>query len=232
MNGNGFCRSTLVQTLRGVIMVLLMPAVAPLLHAATVWTGPLITYNQPSSDPTQASNQDRITPDVWLTRAASKGLFNAFYETNATAWSPTNTEWAFGNLTNYASVHFTNWLAWLNGASPATLVGQQVIVHLISDDIYISIEFTLWIPGGSGGFAYQHSTQAPANLSGATINNGRFTFSYSADAGFSYVVQSSSNLVNWVSLVTNTASGGSVVFSNALNSTGAQFYRVGRMPSS
>src|SRR5271165_5031204 len=105
-------------------------AVTPSVHAVTVWSGPLITFNQPSPDPTQATNQDRITPDVWLTRAASKGLFNAFSETNATALSPANTEWAFGTLNNYAALNYTSWLAWLNGASPATLVDQQAVVHL------------------------------------------------------------------------------------------------------
>ncbi|HTB83855.1 MAG TPA: hypothetical protein VK742_09395 [Candidatus Sulfotelmatobacter sp.] len=198
--------------------------------AATIWDGPLISYNQPSSDPTQASNQDRITPDVWLTRAASKGLFNAFSETSATAFSPANTEWAFGTLTNYASLHYTNWLALLNGASPVTLVGQQLVVHLISDDIYIAMQITLWNSGGSGGFAYQRSTPAPAVLFGAAVTNGRFSFNYTASPGF-YVVQSSTNLVNWVSLATNTATAGTMLFSNSLNSAGIEFYRVGRLPN-
>ncbi len=209
--------------------VFLLLAGASVLHAATVWNGSLITYTQPAADPTQAANQDRITPDVWLTRAASKGLFNAFYETNATTFSPTNTEWALGALTNYASLHYTNWLAWLNGASPVTLVGQPVVVHLITDDIYLSVKITLWNSGGSGGFAYQRSTPTPASLSGTSINNGQFTFSYTADAGISYVVQSSTNLVNWISLSTNVAPGGSVPFTNAVNLTGATFYRVVRL---
>jgi len=208
-----------------------MSASAPLIRGATVWTGPLITYNQPSPDPTQASNQDRITPDVWLTRAASKGLFNAFSETNATALSPTNTEWAFGTLDNYASLHYTNWLAWLNGQSPTTLVGQPAVVHLISDDIYISIQFTLWGAMGSGGFAYQRSTPAPAQLTGANVSSNLFFFNYTTDAGFTYVVQSSSNLVDWLSLETNLASGGLVSFSDPFDSTGTRFYRVSRLLS-
>src|SRR5471032_1064724 len=102
MNMKNPCRSISGWVLRGVIFTSAL-SVAPFIHAATVWNGPVTTYNQPTSDPTQASNQDRITPDVWLTRAVSKGLFNAFSETNATTLSPANTEWAFGTLSNYAS---------------------------------------------------------------------------------------------------------------------------------
>jgi hypothetical protein len=228
MNWKNLCRSALFRFLRAVIFALMLAA-APLMHAVTVWNGPLFTYNQPTSDPTQVSNQDRITPDVWLTRAASKGLFNAFYETNATTFSPTNTEWSFGALTNYASLHYTNWLSWLNGASPTTLVGKQVVLHLISDDIYLSMQITVWNSGGSGGFAYLRSTPTPSNLSGATASNGQFTFSYTTDVGISYVVQSSTNLVNWVSLATNAASGSPVLFTSAVNPAGIQFYRVGRL---
>ena len=230
MHEKRHCCPKLVRVLRNILFVLAL-AVEPLSHATAVWDGPLLTYAQPSSDPTQATNQDRITPDVWLTRAASKGLFNAFYETNATAFSPTNTEWAFGTLTNYASLHYTNWLAWLNGASPVTLVGQQLVVHLISDDIYLSMQITFWSAGGSGGFTYQRSTPTPINLSGAIINNGQFSFNYTADAGVSYVVQSSTNLVDWVSLATNVASSSPMFFTNTFNSTGANFYRVSSLTS-
>ena len=229
MNGEIPCRSPLGWILCGAIFAGML-ASAPLMHGAIVWTGPPITYNQPSADPTQASNQDRITPDVWLTRAASKGLFNAFSETNATALSPTNTEWAVGTLDNYASLHYTNWLAWLNGQSPTTLVGQPVVVHLISDDIYLSIQFTLWGAMGGGGFAYQRSTPPPANLSGASLNGGQFSFNYTADAGFTYVIQSSSNLVDWVSLATNVTSGGLMPFSDPFDPTEVKFYRVSRLP--
>ena len=208
-----------------------MLATAPLMRGATVWTGPLISYSQPSPDPAQASNQDRITPDVWLTRAASKGLFNAYSETNAAALSPTNTEWALGTLDNYAALHYTNWLAWLNGRSPTNLVGQQVVVHLISDDIYLSMEFTLWGSMSSGGFAYQRSTPAPAKLSGASAAGGQFSFNYTTDAGFTYVVQSSSDLVDWVNLETNVASGGLSPFSDPFYAVGTRFYRVARWPN-
>jgi len=213
--------------------VLWLFAGVPRVPAAVIWNGPLITFTQPTADPTQVSNQDRITPDVWLTRAASKGLFNAFAETNASAFSPLNTEWSLGALTNCASLHYTNWLAWLNGQSPVVLVGQPVVVHLIADDIYLSLTFTNWVSGGKGGFAYQRSTplSPAANLSGARINGGQFSFSYSANAGSTYVLQSSANLVNWTSLATNTATGDSGTFSEPFSTTANRYYRVSWLPN-
>ena len=230
MSGKKTCFPMLDCVLRGVVFTLLL-ASAPGLEAATIWNGPWITYSQPAPAPAQASNQDRMTPDVWLTRAASKGLFNAFYETNATALSPTNTEWALGTLTNQASLHYTNWLALLNGASPVTLVGQQLVVHLRSDDIYLSLQFTFWGAGGAGGFAYQRSTPTPASLSAASITNGQFSFSYTADPGMTSVVQSSTNLADWSSEATNTGTGGLIPFFDPLAQAGAKFYRVRQLPA-
>ena len=194
--------------------------------AATVWDGAEITFLQPAPKPTQAMNQDRITTNVWLTRASSKGLFNAFSETNATTLSPEGTEWAFGALTNYASLSYSNWLALLNGASPTTLVGQQMVLHLTGDDIYIGIEITVWGSGGSGGFAYQRTTPV-INVSGASFSGGSFSFEYTAGPGLDYVIESSSNLVDWVSIATNSGTGGTASFTNALGGVGPGFYRVG-----
>ena len=205
-------------------------AAMPRVPAAIIWNGPLITFTQPTPDPTQASNQDRITPDVWLTRAASKGLFNAFAETNASALSPLNTEWAFGALTNFASLAYTNWLTWLNGQSPVVLIGQPVVVHLIADDIYLSLTFTNWAAGGKGGFAYQRTTPAP-NLSGTRINGGQFSFNYTTKAGLTYVVQSSANLANWTSLATNTATGDAGTFAEPFSAIASRYYRVGWLPN-
>lgn len=220
---------TLKYMLGGIFSCLLLATAQPS-PAATVWTGPLITFNQPAPNPRQATNQDRITPDVWLTRAASKGLFNAFYETNATTFSPTNTEWAFGTIASYASLNYTNWLAMLNGASPTTLVGQPLVVHLISDDIYLSLKITFWGAGGSGGFTYERSTLEPViNLATTGTDPGQFVFTCNTIVGQSYIVQSSTNLLDWSSLATNMASDTSMIFSNTIDQSGARFYRVGRL---
>ena len=69
------------------------------------------------------------------------------------------------------------------------------------------------------------------NLSGMNLSSSQFSFNYTANAGLTYFVQSSSNLVNWVSLTTNVASGSPVSFSGPFDSTGMKFYRVGRLPN-
>ena len=139
----------------------------PMVKAATIWTGPLITYTQPAPDPTQATNRDQLTPHVALTRGVpsggSGGLFNGVTETVFTKFvSPADTEWAVGSLTNYASLSYSDWTTAGGGHPVLTLVNTQLVVHLISDDIYLSLEFTS-LPSGPG-FSYIRSTPAGANL--------------------------------------------------------------------
>jgi hypothetical protein len=217
-------------------MLMLTVLVMPSARGAVVWDGPLITFNQPSPDPTQATNQDSLTPAVSLTRAASKGLFNAVTETSATTASPAGTEWAFGALTNFSSLTYKTWLNLLNGQSPTTFVGQPLVVHLISDDIYLSVEFTFWGAHASGGFTYQRSTPALVTsnvitLSGGTITNSQFTFSYGATPGSNYVVQVSSDLSSWQSVATNIAQSNLVVFTDTFVSNQNRFYQVSRLPA-
>jgi hypothetical protein len=63
-------------------------------------------------------------------------------------------------------------------------------------------------------------------ISGASVSGGQFTFNYTANQGQSYVVETSSDLVNWVAAATNIASGSSALFSGLFNPTGNQYYRV------
>lgn len=72
---------------------------------------------------------------------------------------------------------------------------------------------------------------ANVNLSAPHIATGQVSFNYSANVGLTYVVQSSSNLFNWVSLSTNTAASSPVPFSAPTTSRGATYYRVGRQPN-
>ena len=139
-------------------LVVLAKVIVPLSAAAAVWTGPPITFSKSgTSDPTQATNQDRITPNVWITRGADSGIYNAKTETNFTHFiSPADTEWANGTTANYSTLTYTNWNAWAlaNGGPPNT-PGLNAVVHLISENIYIDIKFTSW---SGGPFSYQRST--------------------------------------------------------------------------
>ena len=151
----------LVQRVRGTLAAALTLAVLIALPAgaAEIWNGPMVTFtNLAGSDPTLPSSQDRITLDVWLTRGSTRGLYNAALESGYTSLSPVGTEWAYGELANYASLNYQTWATW-NGQHPPFMVGQDAVLHIIPDDIYLAIEFTSWNVGG-GGFSYLRSTQA------------------------------------------------------------------------
>jgi hypothetical protein len=61
-------------------------------------------------------------------------------------------------------------------------------------------------------------------LSGAALSSGQFSFSLSGVTGYSYAIEASADLVNWVAVQTNTAP-----FTFAVTNTGnfpQQFYRA------
>ena len=157
----------LARIKRWLICLLVAGLVVPLAaKAQTVWTNtPIAFTNYPGSDPTLPSSQDRMTPNVWLTRDSSHGPFNARYETTFTAYlSPYDTEWANGTTANYASLSYTDWYDWSKGVNPmpTNTVGVNAVLHLISEDIYMDIKFTSWGSHGTGGFSYIRST--PPNI--------------------------------------------------------------------
>jgi plastocyanin len=65
----------------------------------------------------------------------------------------------------------------------------------------------------------------------AFASPGHFQFSYSANIGLTYVVQVSTNLLNWTSLATNTATVNPEGFTDPNASGSAAFYRVERLPN-
>ncbi len=140
-----------------------------------IWNGPTINFTKANFvDWTLPANQDQLTANVWLTRANTKGLFNIAQETGYSLTSPADTEWAYGTLADYASLTYQPWVNWNVGNPPST-VGQEAVLHLISENIYLSIKFTLWSENvtGGGGFSYQRSTPpGPA----ASINPASWDF--------------------------------------------------------
>src|SRR5438552_17120656 len=143
-------------------------ATVPAARAATVCNSTTINFTKTNyANPLLAENQDRLTPNVWITRGSSRGLFNAKTESSFTHYlSPAGTEWANGSLENYATLSYTNWNRWAAGVNPRppSTVGVQAVLHLIPDDIYLSVRFTSWTggepqgPSSGGGFSYLRST--------------------------------------------------------------------------
>jgi hypothetical protein len=124
----------------------------------TIWTGAKITFQKASgADPSQETNQDRITENVWITRGNNGGqIYNAKTENSASKnTSPADTEWAVGTTSQLSSLTFTDFRSAIR---PKNIVGQDLVVHLITDDIYIDVKFTQWASNKQGGFAYDRST--------------------------------------------------------------------------
>jgi hypothetical protein len=124
--------------------------------AAEIWTGPTLSFTNFTS-----SDVDRITPSVWITRGSTRGIYNPVVEVGYShSLSPIGTEWAYGALTNYASLVYKDWEDWFGGMSgggPPSTVGKDAVLHIIPEDIYLSVRFTSW-GQGSGGFTYDRST--------------------------------------------------------------------------
>lgn len=129
-----------------------------------IWNGPPLAFAKPANaDWTLPQNQDRITPNVWLTRATNNGPFNIQSETIFTHnVSPAGTAWAFGSTANFASLTYADWETWTGGppSGPPNTVGQNAVLHLVNNNIYIDLKFTAWGVGAAGGgsFAYTRST--------------------------------------------------------------------------
>ena len=138
---------------------ILGPLTAPVATgAATIWNGPHITKGN-------TDGPDLITANVALTRGSSQGLYNSQQEAGFThGLSPIDTEWANGLIADYATLSYTDWNTWAKGVnpSPPSTVGVDAVLHLKSDDIYLSIKFLSWTVGGA--YSYERSTPTPANV--------------------------------------------------------------------
>ncbi len=156
--------TTRVRATVALAVACLMGGAATVVDATEVWVGLDYTFTKaPNANWTWPQNQDRITDNVWITRGNNKGIFNiaqeASYQGSSTSGpSPVDTEWAFGttaDLSDPAPPTFSTW-AIRAGGSPTSLVGQNMIAHLITDDIFMDIKFLSWSSGfgGGGGFSY------------------------------------------------------------------------------
>lgn len=315
----------------------ILAATCSIIPAATLWTGPNTNFAQTSfTSPPKADVL--VSGKVSLTRNFSHWLYNTNKENGAGVSSPSDTEWAFGDLADYNTLTYQSFSSFRDGNLSGVLVpvpGQAtkpMVCHLINEDIYLQITFTAW-PQGGGFIAYTRSTPAalapppptpavgitnpasgavfatPANVkifANASVSSGtvtnvtffngssplgskqaapfvitnslavgsynltavataagisatssvvnisvvapaetslsgastlpagaasdQFVFGYTVTPGLSYVVEGSSNLINWTPLMTNVPSSSPAFFTNPV-SAGDDYFRVGRQPN-
>src|SRR5271165_354561 len=186
--------ASLAARFQRVVVLALTVALALVAHGATLWTGPTMDFTQFAP-----SGSDEIVPGVVLTRDSNEVLYNtAAGETGAGSDSPLDTLWAFGSLSDYASLSYQTLASMRNGDLASLILNQPMVVRLVNEDIYLSVMFTAWGQHGVGGFEYTRSTAplavpptvsitspasnavfaAPANVTivaGASVSGGSVT---------------------------------------------------------
>ncbi|MEO0570720.1 MAG: hypothetical protein AAF039_03375 [Bacteroidota bacterium] len=134
---------------------------------STIFDGPVISFTKsPNANFTMAANQDFITNNVIITRGNTMGLFNIAQEDGfapgmRNSPSPAGTEWAVGSIgDDLNSLSFGTWGNTVGNPNTAVANGTSYVVHLIEDDIFLSVIFTQWSQGseGGGGFSYERTT--------------------------------------------------------------------------
>lgn len=151
------------------------------INAQTEWTGAKITITKADfADWTNPANQDIITENVILTRADNRGLFNFDKETefdNVNYTSPLDTEWAIGTIADGVGTLDFQTLNNTHQDNPTSILDVDLVLHLITDDIYIDFKLTAWTQGGGngvgggGGFAYERSTDQSLGINNFNFNN-------------------------------------------------------------
>jgi hypothetical protein len=185
----------------GLLLVLAVSVNLPVgAHAVpVVWTGPKLTFTKTGvdqGDVNDPANQDRMTANVWLTRGSRAGMFNVAKETSYDGighTSPADTLWATdlvpGNgsatiaATNWQHLTFTTWADAYGGPGSAlqgNIITHNAVVKLVTDDIYLDLQFTGFMSGGF--FVYDRSTGVAA-----PSPTGDYNHNNAVDAG-DYVI--------------------------------------------
>jgi hypothetical protein len=149
--------------------------------AQSVWkkSEGTMTFTKPSNaDWTLAKNQDRMSDSVWLTRASSQSLYNIRKESAYQTGAPMGTMWAFGTTDSFSVLTYKSFVA-LNGNNPQSLIGKDLVLRLVAENVYLDIKFLSWGNGASGaGFSYVRADGIlPVELTAFTAGSNGTTVS-------------------------------------------------------
>jgi Big-like domain-containing protein len=127
----------------------------------TIWSGPTTNFVQGASAP---GDQDVLIPGfVAIKRQPGSYLYNPIVEGAIGDGTPSDTEWAFGTMANHSSLTYEPFSQIhadgqaLGQHMSTYLTSGPMVMHLINEDIYISVTFTNWPTQGST-FTYLRST--------------------------------------------------------------------------
>ena len=132
-----------------------------------LWTGPKVIFEKKdNTNFALPENRDKIIDEIILTRGDKRGLYNAFSEIQYDRdSSPDDTRWAVGKIEDgVGNLKFKTWIQTMKSwGSTYNGVGHDMVLKIVSKNIYIDIKFLSWsrgnaIQGVSGGFSYERST--------------------------------------------------------------------------
>jgi len=202
--------------------------------APVLWTGPTTNFSGGSASP--PSPADVIIPGaVSLTRTLNNWLYNTNVDACAAcaAGTPSDTEWAFGALSDYASLSYQTMDVLRDASTPdfaSVILSGPMVLHLINENIYIQVTFTSWPQHFVGTFAYTRSTPAavaPTPTVSITNPAPNAVFAAPANVKISASASVSSGTVTNVSFFRNSSPLGSsqtAPFSITANSLSAGSY--------
>ena len=103
-------------------------------------------------------NQDQLSVNVWLTRGIEGGqIYNVKQESEYDKdQSPLGTQWAVGSIDQIDDLNFQSFR---DAIKPKEVVGKDLVLFLVEDNIFLSVKFTKWSDEKTGGFTYERSTE-------------------------------------------------------------------------
>lgn len=121
--------------------------------AQTIWNTGNVNFSQ-----TAAGQYDAITPQTHLGRTT---VLNNFVCQNVSggqscSFNVCNTQWAYGSIANWNTLTYNN-LYTVNGCTPPDMIGRPMVLHLLSENIYLQVTFNSWT-AGSPSFSYTRTT--------------------------------------------------------------------------
>jgi hypothetical protein len=125
-----------------------------------------------------------------------------------------------------------------NGPSPTLTASVNT---LVPGSYTLRLASRGYLQWGSATSPYGPFTSGPVNvtivapsevlLGAPHISNGQVSFNYTVNAGLKYVVKSSSDLVAWQPVLTNTPAATPSIFTESAAGGTARFYKVDRLPN-